>query len=685
MPAGDREELLERILALEARLEETDAVLTAIRHGEADAVVVSGPEGEKVYTLKGADEPYRLLVERMAEGAATVTREGVILYANQQLAEILGVPLEQVVGSRFLEYVCPEDLETFAAVLTVAASGEGRNEVRLRGPEGREVPAYISAGGLEFDGVECVCLVVTDLSERKRSEEIAFEEKLSRAVLEHVAQAILVVDPNGRIVRRSRTALLMLGVPALLMRDFDEAMHVRRADTLTELSFRELQTLIQQQGRVRDEEVTTTAPDGKTVHMLLNAAPLTGPDPRIAGTIVALKDITESKRVADALSASEERLQFALETALTGAWELDLVDHTAVRSLEYDRIFGYRDPLPQLTLEMFFEHVVPGDRQMVKDAFQQAIETQSDWNFECRITRADGQLRWIWAAGRHRKDHSGALRRMAGIVQDITERKQSEERIAELYRQAELEIELRRQVEGELRRSNQDLSQFASVISHDLRSPLNAVTSFTQQLKEEYQDKLGPEANAYLGYLTGAAERMRRLISDLLIYSRVAESGPSADTPISSEEALRLAQLNLEARIHESGAKITHGRLPDVPANAGLLTQVFQNLLENAIKFKAQEAPRIHISAARQEKEWSFCVADNGIGIEPRHAEDVFRIFRRLNPEGQEGTGIGLSICRKIVERHGGRIWIESQFGEGAKVHFTLPADISAARSGATA
>ena len=236
--------------------------------------------------------------------------------------------------------------------------------------------------------------------------------------------------------------------------------------------------------------------------------------------------------------------------------------------------------------------------------------------------------------------------------------------------------ELRR-AETELRRSNEDLSQFASAISHDLRSPLNAVTSFAQQLKEDYQHQLGKEADAYLSYITGATDRMRSLISDLLAYSRVAGEDNAKTAVSSSEEALRLAEMNLQIKIREAQAVITHDPLPDVVAGSVLLQQLFQNLLENAIKFRGEEPPRIHVSAEGRGDGCVFSVSDNGIGIDPKHIEQIFRIFKRLHGDDYEGTGIGLAICKKIVERHGGRLWAESVLGKGTRFCFTLPVQVA--------
>ena len=777
---------------------------------------------------------------------------------------------------------------------------------------------------------------------------------------------------------------------------------------------------------------------------------------QIAGRVHAeslARRAAEREQAAQALREADERLRFALETSHTGAWDLDLVDHTAFRSLEHDRVFGYAELLPKWTYEMFLEHVLPEDRAAVDAKFRHAMETQSDWSFECRIRRADGETRWIWGAGRHRTDTAGKARRMAGIVQDITGRKQAEaalkkthaeletrvqERTAELkqasvynrslleasldplvaigpdgkitdvnaaaematgrgraaligtdfsdyftdpekarasYRQVfregfvrDYSLELRhhdgrvtpvlynasvyrdesgkvvgvfaaardvaaqkraeealreserryrtlfetmdegfcvaemiydangkpvdyrfmeinpafekhtglkdalgrtireivpnheahwfetygrvvrtgeavrfenhaaamnryfdvyasrvggpesrrvailfnditerkrseeivrragaynrslieasldplvtigpdgkitdvnaatematgrgraaligtdfsdyftdpekaragyRQVfrEGfvrdyplelrhrdgrvtpvlynasvyrdesgkvigvfaaarditeqkraqeeirrfteDLRRSNQDLEHFAYVASHDLQEPLRVVSSFSQLLGRRYQGKLDADADEFIAFIVDAAKRMQTLINDLLAFSRIGTRG-NPFAPVECEAILRAARENLDVAIAESRAVITHDPLPALLADPTQLTQLFQNLFSNAIKFRRPETPpRIHVSAVRQDGDWRLSVRDNGIGIDPQYFERIFIIFQRLHGREQyPGTGIGLAVCKKIVERHGGRMWVESEPGTGSTFHFTIP------------
>jgi len=226
---------------------------------------------------------------------------------------------------------------------------------------------------------------------------------------------------------------------------------------------------------------------------------------------------------------------------------------------------------------------------------------------------------------------------------------------------------------GELARANEDLEQFAYVASHDLQEPLRMVSSFVQLLARRLEGRLDEDAKEFIGYVTEGAARMHALIHGLLEYCRVGSRG-EAPGPVACETVFEHAMSNLEVARVESGAVITRDPLPIVPGNAIQLTALFQNLIGNAIKFRGEERPKIHVGVEARDADWLFSVRDNGIGIEPRHLERIFVIFQRLHARDRyPGTGIGLAICKKIVERHGGRIWVESEPAKGTTFKFTLP------------
>ncbi len=225
----------------------------------------------------------------------------------------------------------------------------------------------------------------------------------------------------------------------------------------------------------------------------------------------------------------------------------------------------------------------------------------------------------------------------------------------------------------DLERSNKELEQFAYVASHDLQEPLRKVASFTELLERRYKEQMGPDADRYIGYIVDGAKRMSMLITDLLTLSRIGTSTVKFALT-DCNEVLNRTLNDLQYRIRESGAEITRDKLPVIMADESQIGLLFQNLISNAIKFRRDEPPRVHFSAKRAEDGWIFSVSDNGIGIEPEFYDRIFVMFQRLHSKSEyPGTGIGLAICKKIIERHGGRIWVESEFGKGTTFYFRIP------------
>ena len=979
-------------------------------------------------------------------------------------AEALGQPLDRFIPARYRTRH-REHVRSFGATGVTARTMAALGALSGLRADGQEFPIEASISQGDVKGQKLFTVILRDTTERKRAEEeLRQSEERYRTMFETMLEGFCIIE---------------------VLFDAD--------DRPLDYRFLEINSAFEAQTGLKDargKRMRELAPEHEARWFeIYGKVALTGEPARFVNEAKALNrwydvsayriggqgsrkvailfnDITARKRAETALRESEERLRFALETSHTGAWDLDLADHTAFRSLEHDRIFGYAELLPKWTYEMFLEHVLPEDRAMVDGKFRQAMESKGDWNFECRIRRTDGQVRWIWAAGRHRQEAIGAARRMAGIVQDITERKlagdalrESEERhqlatsvakeaiwevnlvngtvrwnhaYAELFgrpaearahgpwwlgrihpedrervdtsfarvlaeggnswtcdyrmkladdsyaflndraiivrdkagsplravgaklnvterklaeealasRRKELQVilesvpamifykdkenhfvrtnkafedamglpkeklqgqslfdlypremaeafwnddkevmtsrksrygiiepmqtplgtrilqtdkipyfdesgdvigvigfaiditerkraeealrrvneELEQRVadrtaklrasshysrslleasldplvtispegkvtdvnqatesvtgvpraqligtdfaryftepqkaeagyqkvlaEGQVRdypltirhtsgrvtdvlyhatvyrneagavrgvfaaarditehkraeaelaryrdhleelvklrtaelaRSNEDLEQFAYVASHDLQEPLRAVGGYVKLLQHRFPEKLDAKAREYIAGAADGAERMQRLIADLLAFSRVGTRG-GAFAPADLNALLRDALNNLQTSITEAGAKVTSDPLPSLTVDATQIGQLFQNLIGNAIKFRSERAPEIHVGACQEKEHWLFWVRDNGIGIEPQYAGRIFQIFQRLHSRKHyPGTGIGLAICKKIVERHGGEIRVESEPVQGSTFYFSIP------------
>ncbi len=306
----------------------------------------------------------------------------------------------------------------------------------------------------------------------------------------------------------------------------------------------------------------------------------------------------------------------------------------------------------------FWQTIVPAEdlETALKDATA-AYENDRRGETQFRCRNASGET--VYAESYYNFVTEGNLVRQFGVIMDITERKMFEHALSEYTE--------------ELRRSNEELERFAYVASHDLQEPLRMVTSYLQLVEQRYRDVVDEDGKEFIHFAVDGATRMKSLINDLLTYSRVQRS-TAEFTTVNVQQVLDRVMQDLQLLIEDTRATVTHDNLPEIIANEPQITQLLQNLLGNALKFHAEQPPQIHIAVKRIAQHWQFSVSDNGIGIEPDYQERIFVIFQRLHSrEEYPGTGIGLAVCRKIIDKHGGRIWVESKPGEGSTFHFTIP------------
>jgi PAS domain S-box-containing protein len=349
------------------------------------------------------------------------------------------------------------------------------------------------------------------------------------------------------------------------------------------------------------------------------------------------------------------RIRAAVDGASDGVLIIDRNGKAIYSNRAFENLLGY-------TLDELNE-AGPGSIYSRPDVTGKAISAAlrgEVWRDEMRVRCKEGRR---FPADIHASpvlDDGGHVIDILFLITDIAERRQAEAKIEGAM--------------AGLERSNRQLQHFAYVASHDLQEPLRMVGGYVELLAKRYKGRLDEEADDFIEFATGGVARMRSLIRDLLLYSRVGTRG-KALVPTDSEQVLLDALANLQVSINETGTKVTHGDMPVVTADESQLGQLFQNLVGNAIKFRGEQAPRVHISAERQDLEWLFRVEDNGIGFKQGDAERIFDVFQRLHGWGEyDGTGIGLAICKQIVERHGGRIWVESEPGKGSAFFFTIPA-----------
>jgi signal transduction histidine kinase len=518
-----KKDISNRLQELQARLDEAEETIRALRSGEIDAIVAAGPEGDRVYTLKGADETYRVMVQEMAEGALTLTLDGLILFSNKQFATMLRSPLERVIGAKLLDFVDPKDAHIAAALL--AGNGSRKAEVRLISEGAACLPVYLSLQNVFLEGGECQCLIVTDLSTQKRYEEMV-------AVMEAVPVRVFIAnDTECTSVVGNRMGSDLMGVPA--------GAHIAGLASGGEApdSWRAVQ-------------------DGR--------------------------DIT----------TRELPMQTAARSGLP------------VHDFEVDLVFD------------------------------------------------DGSSRCLLGSAVPLFDQTHRTRGAVGTFVDITDRKRAAE---------------------SLESSNAELRKFAYVLAQGLQQPLGKVLDSIQQLAQLSEGRLGPDAGKHLSDSLAGVSSMEAILTGLLRYWEITERNGASLSTVDCNRLLALALLNLQPEIQRSAAIVTSDLLPVVLADEVVLLHVFQNLIGNSVQYRGAAPLRIHLSAVSTGERWQLSVRDNGVGLEKADAARIFDLFQCLQRDAVRGAGFGLALCRKVIERQGGRIWVDSELGHGAVFRFTIP------------
>ncbi len=393
-------------------------------------------------------------------------------------------------------------------------------------------------------------------------------------------------------------------------------------------------------------------------------SPLDSPD----GILVtaAIRDISVRRAAETHLAQMEGRYRGLLEAAPDAMVVVNQAGEIVLLNVQAEKQFGYRrdellgQAVTNIIPEGFAERLIADDLRSAEDALAQKIGT----GIELTALRKDGSAFPIEIMLSPLDSPDGIL--VTAAIRNISVRRQA---AADLLQKI-----------AELNRSNEELGQFAYIASHDLQEPLRMVASYTQLLSRRYKGRLDSDADEFIAFAVDGASRMQRLIRDLLAYSRVGLRGKPLHS-ISSERALEQAIRNLRGSIEESGALVTHDELPAVMGDETQLTQLFQNLVGNAIKYQNAGVPNVHVAAAAgSDGKWTFTVKDNGLGIDPQYFDKIFGMFQRLHKRDEfTGTGIGLAICKKIVERHGGTISVESEPGRGSTFSFGLSGERAAA------
>jgi PAS domain S-box-containing protein len=613
-----------------------------------------------------AGAKYRGLLEAAPDAMVVVNQRGEIVLLNLQAEKQFGYSRDELVGQQvtniipdgFAERLIADDLRSAADALDQQI-GTGI-ELSGRRKDGSEFPIEIMLSPLNSDEGVLVTAAIRNISARKAADRhLARMEARYRGLLEAAPDAMVVVDWHGEIVLLNVQVEKQFGYPR------NELIGQKVTNIIPEGFFERLiaddlrsaeDALDQQIGT--GIELTGRRKDGTEFPIEIMLSPLDSAD----GVLItaAVRNISVRKAAEQRLAAMEERYRGLLEAAPDAMVVVNQQGEIVLLNVQAEKQFGYpRDELVgQLVTNIipqgFAERLLADDLRSAEDALAQQIGT----GIELTGRRKDGTEFPIEIMLSPLDSAEGIL--VTAAIRNISVRRAAEEYLLQNV--------------AELNRSNEELGQFAYIASHDLQEPLRMVTSYTQLLARRYEGQLDADADDFIAFAVEGAIRMQRLIEDLLAFSRVATTGDEL-VETSSEFALEQALQNLQWAIKDSGAVITQGPMPIVIADGMQLVQLFQNLIGNAIKYRDAGAPKINISATSEgQRGWSFAVQDNGIGIDPMFFDRIFGVFQRLHKRDEfSGTGIGLAICKKIVERHGGELSVQSQLGQGSTFSFSLP------------
>jgi PAS domain S-box-containing protein len=647
---------------------------------------------------KAEEERSRLaaIVDSSDDAIIGKSPDGTVISWNRGAEKIYGYIAAEAVGRHVSFLAPPGQADEVDRILERVRGGEAVHHfetVRIR-RDGTPIEVSLTLSPIrDRNGLIIgASTIARDITERRQAEEaVRRANEYNRSLIEASLDPLVTISPDGTISDVNEATIRATGRSRheLIGTDFSTYFtEPRRAKAGYETAFRT--------GSVTDYELELRHRDGHVTPVLYNAAVYRDRAGGIAGVFAAARDVTERKRAEEAMRRAGAYNRSLIEASLDPLVTINPdgtisdVNEATIRATGVQR--------KELVGTRFSEYFMDPDR--AKAGYETVFREGTVTDYALELRHRDGHVTPVLYNAAVFRDEAGGVAGIFAAARDVTERKRAEDALLAAYnelddrvkeRTADL-VEANRSLEREiaehratsaalkqrsreLARSNEELQQFAYIASHDLQEPLRAISGFTELLERRYSGQLDEKADRYINFIVDGTNQMQRVIQDLLAYSRVQTKAHGFGL-IDANQAVEQALRNLQVSIRDRGAVVSiDGRLPECYADGIQITQVFQNLIANALKFQRPGAtPEIRISAEREGGAWRFRVADNGIGIDARHLDRIFMLFQRLHAKGEyEGTGIGLAICKRIVERHGGTIAVQSTPGAGSTFSFTIP------------
>jgi PAS domain S-box-containing protein len=608
---------------------------------------------------KKAEEDIRLmniynrsLIEASLDPLVTIGHDGKITDVNTSTELVTGYSRNELIGTDFTNYFT-EPVKAKKGYQEVFREGFVSDyALEIQHKSGSTTPVLYNASVYmdEYDEVTGVFAAARDITMLQKAGE---KIQALANVVESSNDAIITESLDGIIESWNIGAKKIYGYSAEEILGKDASL-LEPDDLKGEI--KQLIEKIKQEEKIHHYETLRLKKDGTVINVSITLSPIFDSSGKFVAISCIGRDITEGKEAEEKLRKSEKKYRNIVETANEGILIIDDEALVTYANKKLTDMLGYS--LEEGIGKPIWSFVSEESKDVVKLNLEKSRQGIND-SYEFKLIKKGGSSAWVHLSYKAFFNKDGKFVGSLSMLTDITERKKAEETL-------KLKLE-------ELAISNAELEQFAYVSSHDLQEPLRMITSYLQLLQRRYQGQLDNKADKYIHFAVDGASRMQNLIQALLELSRVSRISKEPKT-INCNLILSQTLSNLKLMIKDNKATISYDTLPEVMADSTQLGQVFQNLIFNGIKFHSEEAPKIHISAEKKASEWVFSVQDNGIGIDPQYSGKIFEIFKRLHSRDEySGIGIGLSICKKIVEGHGGRIWVESELGKGSVFYFTLP------------
>ncbi len=604
-------------------------------------------------SLRKSEKKYMELVTNARSIIIQVNTSGMVTFMNEFGLSFFGFGSDEILGRLVSETIVPRVESTgrdLKPMLEEIFSDPDRYSININEnvkKNGERVwIEWYNKSLHDDDGNRIGHMAIgIDITGRVKAEEsLKLSEERLRSVLDAAKESIYMFDREGMITLSNATGLKrfqnipekdFVGHSITEFLDYELAANRKKKLDEVLLTGRELDFEDERNGRIYHNTFMPVFRDNEVINVATFSS-----------------DITERIAAEKKLANSQEKLRIAVENGNIGIWEWDMKSGAVAWDERTEIMFGLRPGTFGNTFDAFMSLVNEEDIPHIQKAITDTLDRGIPFETIFRLSHKGGKPRYISSKALLNRDNEGRPLSMTGVSIDVTALKEGTETLI-------------LKLNEDLLRSNRDLQSFAYVASHDLQEPLRTITSFTQLLSHHYKDTLDERAREYIEFIVEGAVRMYDLLNALLEYSRIHSKGKTFQR-VELNKVLAGAVKNLAFSIKESNAKITSGKLPVVHADEGQMVQLFQNLLSNSIKFST-DTPRIHVSSKTESGNYVISVRDEGMGIEPQYFERIFQIFQRLHTREQyEGTGIGLAICKRIVERHGGSIWVESEPGKGS-------------------